>query len=111
MTKALPPVSVYPKPSIVWYDVASSTVIVGLPFVAVAKVSVGCFARSADLLPVVIHTATVSPAATRATLRDAAGRIGSGSVQVAPLSVATISAIPERTCMDASPWFGEAETL
>ena len=40
-------------------------VFVGLPFVAVPNVSAGCLARSADLSPVVIQTATVSAAAAR----------------------------------------------
>ena len=70
MMNALPPVSVYPKPAIVWYVVAPSTVIVGLLFVAVPKVKVGCFASRADLLPVVIQTATVSPAAASAVCGD-----------------------------------------
>ena len=84
---------------------------IGLLFVAVPKVSVGCFASSADLLPVVIQTATVSPAATSAVLGDDAGCIGSGSVHVGALSAVTTSAITERRCIGRLDSAGEAAIL
>ncbi|MBW8771541.1 MAG: hypothetical protein JF589_17445 [Gemmatimonadetes bacterium] len=71
-------------------------------FVPDAKVRVGCLASSADLLPVVSQTCTVSPTASAAARGDA-GCTVSWLAQVAlPASAATRMATAGLACMDGA---------